>query len=243
MSNGILFIITARGGSKRVPSKNLSRIGDLSLIGFKANSARKSKYCSRLVISTDSSEIQAEAEALGIEVPFTRPAELANDTASSDSVVMHAVNHFETEENTHFDAVMLLEPASPFARGEDYDAAVEIYLQRTASLVVGICETHVNSVFAGPLGPEGQINQIVEQITRLKDKRGQAVGQEYTPNGAFYLIGMNALKKNGEIYSDPESSYGLLMDRYHSTEIETPFDLRFAEFLIENGEIDMANWQ
>ena len=77
----ILFLITARGGSKGVPGKNLRELGGISLVGFKAISAKKSKYCSRLIISTDSPEIQENARRYGVEVPFTRPAELASDTA------------------------------------------------------------------------------------------------------------------------------------------------------------------
>ena len=77
----ILFLITARGGSKSVPRKNLSEIGGVSLIGFKATAALRSKYCTRLIISSDDGELQQNALSYGAEVPFTRPEELATDTA------------------------------------------------------------------------------------------------------------------------------------------------------------------
>ena len=114
----ILFLILARGGSKGLPGKNLKRIADLSLIGFKARAALKCAGCSRLMISTDSAEIQAEARNHGVEVPFTRPAELASDTATSESAIEHALRWIEDTEKRRYDAVMLLEVSSamPTAR-------------------------------------------------------------------------------------------------------------------------------
>jgi len=123
----VLYLITARGGSKSIPKKNLARIGGLSLVGFKARAAQGAASCARLMISTDDPEIQDEARALGVDVPFTRPAELATDTASSDDVVRHAMDWVESQEGPNpYDAVMLLEPSSPFARSEDFDGAVRL---------------------------------------------------------------------------------------------------------------------
>jgi N-acylneuraminate cytidylyltransferase/CMP-N,N'-diacetyllegionaminic acid synthase len=85
------------------------------LVDFKARSTQKSSYCARLVISTDASQIQDESAACGVKVPFTRPAHLASDTASSDDVVLHAIDYFETVEKRQFDAVMLLGPSTSTA--------------------------------------------------------------------------------------------------------------------------------
>ena len=74
MSLRLLYLITARGGSKGVPRKNLADIGGLSLIGYKARAARKSGSCTRLIVSSDDPEIIAEAERHGVEAPFVRPA-------------------------------------------------------------------------------------------------------------------------------------------------------------------------
>ena len=77
----ILFLLVGRGGSKGLPGKNLREVGGLSLVGYKAKAARQSRYCSRLIVSSDSAEIRAEAARHGVEVLFDRPAELASDTA------------------------------------------------------------------------------------------------------------------------------------------------------------------
>jgi len=243
MNLEILFIITARGGSKGVPRKNLQKIAGLSLIGFKANSAHKSKYCTRLIISTEDAEIQEEAKKLNIEVPFTRPAALASDTASSDSVIAHAVKYVQEEEGRRYDAIMMLEPASPFGRAADYDAAVEKLVEKKASLVVGMRETDVNSIFLGPLGADQKADRIVEKFFDRKDNRRQALEPEFTMNGALYLMDWNAFVRTGRIYSDPATTYGHVMDRNYSIEIDKPIDLALAEFMVEKNFVSMKEWQ
>jgi len=226
-----------------VPGKNLRKLGGLSLTAFKAISAKKSKHCSRLVISSDSEEIQREAVEFGAEVLFNRPNELASDSASSEDVVRHALDFIKTNEGRTYDGVMLLEPSSPFAGPQDYDQAIDIYLREKASLVVGVRETEVNSVFTGPLGQNGNISGIIEKFTNLGDTRRQALATEYTMNGTLYLIDCKMFEQTGKVYGDPERTYGYVMDRAHSTEIETLFDLKLAEFLIDSGEIDISEWK
>lgn len=238
----ILFLITARGGSKGVPGKNLRRVGGVSLIGFKARSAKRSRHCARLMISTDSPEIQEEARREGVEAPFTRPAELASDTASSADVVRHALRWIEEAERRRYDAVMLLEPSSPFARADHYDAAVALYETRDADLVVGVRPTEVASVFVGPLEADGSIAPIVRQMHAASGLRRQDQRPEVTMNGALYLFNWDRFMASGRIYDRPETAYGLPMDRVHSLEIETPDDLAYAEFLADTGRIDLSPW-
>lgn len=181
--------------------------------------------------------------AFGVEVPFTRPAHLANDTATSDDVVLHAIDYFETVEKRRFDAIMLLEPSTPFARASDYDAAIEIYRRHDAALVIGLRQTEVHAIFTGPLGNDGNVKEIVNNFTGKSGLRTQELEPEFTMNGAFYLIDRNAIKSTGLIYGIPERTFGHPMDRAHSIEIDNPFDLRMAEFLVENGDINLKDWQ
>jgi CMP-N,N'-diacetyllegionaminic acid synthase len=239
----ILFLLVGRGGSKGLPGKNLREIGGLSLTGYKARAAVKSRYCSRLIVSSDSPEIQAEAKRHGAEVLFSRPAELASDTASSNDVVLHAMDWIETHEGRRYDAVMLLEPSSPFARPEHFDEAVELFIARNASLVVGMRETEVSSIFVGPLGSDGSIGSIVNKMLTTPALRRQDQPPEVTMNGALYLIGWDAMRKHRKIYADPAASYGILMDRLHSIEIETAADLAYASYVVEHGMLDASPWQ
>lgn len=239
----ILFLLVGRGGSKGLPGKNLREIGGLSLVGYKAKAALQSRYCTRLIVSSDSPEIRAEAVRHGAEMLFERPAELATDTASSNDVVLHAMDWIEARERRRYDAIMLLEPSSPFARPEHFDQAVELLLARRASLVVGMRETEVSSVFVGTLGADGSIGGIVEKMLKMPAQRRQDQAPEVTMNGALYLIGWDAMRKHRKIYADPAASYGILMDRLHSIEIETAADLAYASYVIEHGMLDVSPWR
>jgi len=238
-----LFLIAARGGSKGVPRKNLCELGGISLVGFKAISARKSRYCTRLIVSTDSLEIQQNARRYGVEVPFLRPRELATDTATTVDVIAHAMDWIETNTDERYDAVMLLEPASPFARSIDYDGAIKMMLARDANVVVGVRPVEVNSVFVGPLDEEGRIASIMDKMRQHSTARRQDLPQEYTMNAALYLMRWDYFKEHRSVYHDRETTYGYVMPPEYSVEIDTLADLRRAEFLVEKGYVDLAHWK
>jgi CMP-N-acetylneuraminic acid synthetase len=239
----VLYLIVARGGSKGVPKKNLLTIGGLSLVGFKARSAFKSKYCTRLIVSSDSEEIQEEARRHGADVLFSRPAALASDTASTEEVMWHAVDYIRANTGDSYDALMLLEPSSPFGTHEDYDAAVEMMEATGAAVVLGMREVAVNSVFQGPMEAGNRVSGIVRKIKALTGVRRQDVAQEYTMNGALYLIRWDVLAGHGSRYQDPENTYGLPMRPEYSIEIDEKLDFEYAQFLVDKGHIDMAYWR
>jgi len=238
-----LFLITARGGSKGVPRKNLRELGGISLTGFKAISALKSKNCTRLIVSTDSPEIQENARRYGAEAPFTRPTELATDTAKTVDVIAHAMEWIETNTIERYDALMLLEPASPFARALDYDAAVELMLARDADVVVGVRPVEVNSVFVGPLDEQGRMSSIIDKMKQRTTARRQDLPQEFTMNAALYLMKWGYFKEHRDIYYDGGATYGYVMPAEYSVEIDTLMDLRRAEFMVEKGYVDLSHWK
>jgi CMP-N-acetylneuraminic acid synthetase len=98
-------------------------------------------------------------------------------------------------------------------------------------------------VFVGRLGPDGSIGGIVEQMLKAPALRRQDQAPEVTMNGALYLIGWEAMRRHRKIYANPAASYGLLMDRYHSIEIESAADLAYASYIIEHGLLDPAPWR
>jgi len=238
----VLYLITARGGSKSVPGKNLRQVNGISLVGFKAISAQRSENCSRLIISTDSAEIIADALSYGVEVPFTRPTELATDTADSVDAISHAMEWIEGNTDEQYDAVMLLEPSSPLTRSLDYDNAVKIMIEQDANVVLGMRETAINSTFVGPMDGSRRITQIVDQIKGLKNSRRQDMSPEYTMNGGLYLFKWDFFQQHKAIYHDREKTFGYVMDPYYSIEIDEMIDLEWIEFLVASGKIDMSHW-
>lgn len=238
-----LFLITARGGSKGIPDKNLREIGGIPLVGYKAISALRSKYCSRLIISTDSPEIQRVARIYGAEALFTRPDYLATDTATSADVVSHTIDFIEEETSDTYDAVMLLQPSSPFTRPFDYDGAVEMMIEREANLVAGVREVDVNSLLVGEIDGQGRIPQIVDQLQQRQQVRRQDIPRECAINGALYLLRWDHFKEHRSIYCDRTKSFGYLMDPYYSIDIDEMIDLHWAEFLVERGSVDLSYWR
>lgn len=112
----VLAVITARGGSKRVPRKNLRKIGDQTLLERTVQAALNAETVGRCVLSSDCSKIIEEALDYGCDVPFVRPSELATDSAKSEDVLEHALDNLPG-----FDWVLLLQPTSPFRTSGDID--------------------------------------------------------------------------------------------------------------------------
>lgn len=235
----ILYLVIARGGSKSIPRKNLAKIEGLSLVAHKIRSARKSKYCSRLVLSTDDKEIQAEGIQHGAEVPFLRPAELASDDASSDDVALHAMDYV-TKAGESYDAIMLLEPSTPFATPDDYDRAVEIMIEKKASMVTGIVESKHHPIFSTDLPVDRKLSKLVSQLETARSLRRQDFATQCILNGAFYLMEWQPFISTRRRYTDPDGTYGLLMPHERSVEIDEPIDLAFARYLASTGALDLS---
>jgi CMP-N,N'-diacetyllegionaminic acid synthase len=239
----VLALIIARGGSKGVPGKNLKPLGGIPLVAYKIASARKSRFVKRVILSTDSPEIKQVGTAYGAEVPFLRPAELATDTASSDDVALHAMSWIEGQPSPVPDALLLLEPSTPFATGADYDRAVELMKKTQAMMVVGMVPHKTNRVFIGEMDKAGRLKGIIEQMQSLKRLDRQALPPNFTMNGGFYLLDWRHFRQVRRRYVDPDNSYGIEMDEFHSVEIDQPIDLAWAQFLIDRGFIDTTPWQ
>jgi CMP-N-acetylneuraminic acid synthetase len=132
-------VIPARGGSKGIPRKNIRALGEKPLIHYIFESARQSKHINRLVVSTEDREIAEVARALGIDVPFMRPAELATDSASSISVIKHALRYFDNS-GVRFDAVVSVQLTNPLTTVGTIDRAIELWLETGCDSVTTIAE-------------------------------------------------------------------------------------------------------
>ena len=117
----ILGVITARGGSRRIPRKNVKLFCGKPLITYTIEAAQKSQLLSRVILSSEDEEIIQIAKEYGLEVPFVRPRYLATEDAKSVDVLIHAVKFLEETENYKPDIVVILEPTSPLRTAEDID--------------------------------------------------------------------------------------------------------------------------
>lgn len=243
VTSGVLVVIPARAGSKRLPRKNIKELGGIPLLAYRIRSALHSTCVSRVIVSTDDDDIARLSEKFGAEVLFKRPAELASDVARSSEVLTHSLNWIEEHEHQTYEAVLLAEPTTPFVRVEHIDQAYVTLRKKKASLILGVTEAHFPSVFMGPLTKDGCASRIISKFQSLKDRRTQAVDKEYAINGGIYLLDWGCFKNTGEIYAEPDRAYTTVMDTFHSVNIDSEVDFRIAQAFIDAGVVDLKHWQ
>ncbi len=137
LSLRVLGLVPARGGSKGVPRKNIKLLNGKPLLAYTAEAALGAKRLARVILSTDDAEIADVGQSCGLEVPFMRPAELAQDHTPTLPVVQHALRWLE-EHGEHYDAICLLQPTSPLRCAADVDACIDLLAERQADAVVTI---------------------------------------------------------------------------------------------------------
>jgi len=229
MTNQLLTIITARGGSKGVPRKNIRSFAGKPLIAWTIEAVKQSSINARVVVSTDDPEIAAISKEWGAEVPFLRPEELACDTATSESVVEHALSWLAQNEGYHPDVTLLLQPTSPFRTGDDIDAAYTIMQQQSASAVVSVTPNSRPVQWLRSIDKDGFLSDtcIGEHIGRRQDAE-----LLYELNGAIYLIQTDTFLKEHTFY--PEQSVPYIMPPERSLDIDSELDLLIADLLMRH---------
>lgn len=236
----VLFVITARGGSKGVPRKNIKMIEGIPLVAFKIIAAQKCKYEKRVIVSTDDGEIAEVSRRYGAEVPFMRPAELATDSASSVDVVLHTMNWVSENLKETYDYVCLLEPSSPFASYKDLDEALRLMEENDADTLLGMKEADVSTNFIHSLDKDGKLSEFYYAIKDMKSIRRQDQKKEYTMNGSMYIAKWEYFLKNKLFHS--ENSIPYIMSEQSSIEIDTMLNYEVACKIAEKGLIDIGLW-
>lgn len=221
----ILGLITARGGSKGIPRKNIVEVGGRALIGWTIEAARGSHLLDRLVLSTDDEEIATVAQTFGCEVPFMRPAELAADASGSADVVMDCLQRL-----TGYDYLVLLQPTSPLRTSEDIDGAIRVCLDSGAPACVSMCEAEESPFWMYALGPNGSLKPILENHYA----RRQDLPEVYVLNGAVYVADVSWFAARRGFLA--EDTVGYIMPRSRSLDIDTPADLQAFRQRLDIGE-------
>jgi CMP-N-acetylneuraminic acid synthetase len=223
-NKSFLAIIPARGGSKRLPRKNVLDLAGKPLIAWTIQAAKNSKYIDHFVVSTDDSEISEISKKIGAEV-LTRPAELATDTASSVDVVLHAIG----AQNQSYDYVILLQPTSPLRVAEHIDEAIELLFEKSANAVISVCETNHSPLWANTLPENGGMDNFSRE--EVKGKRSQDLPIFYQLNGAIYLVSSASLKQS-KSFIQAKNSYAYIMSKKDSVDIDSDLDFEFVSLLI-----------
>jgi N-acylneuraminate cytidylyltransferase/CMP-N,N'-diacetyllegionaminic acid synthase len=227
----MIALIPARGGSKGLPGKNIRMLAGKPLIAHTILAAKNAKSVSRVIFSTDSPEIAAVAKDFGAEVPFMRPAELATDTAPAIDNYIYTVDRLNREENAKIDELVVLLPTAPLRTAEDIDAAIKIFREKKADSVVSYYPAPHPVQWYRYLDEKGVLRSLFPDLDTLKNRQEQK--QAYLPNGAIYVFRYDILKNQRVYYTD--KSYPYLMPAEKSVDIDTLYDFKLAEFLMNQN--------
>lgn len=219
----VLALIPARGGSKGLPGKNVRELGGKPLIAWTIEAAQRARYVHRVVVSSDDEAIIAVARAWGAEVPFVRPAALAQDDTPSMDVVMHALEHIAGVE-----WLVLLQPTSPLRTANDIDAALERCWQAGAPACVSVTPAATPPHWMFQLSDTGHLQALLPEDQR--PQRRQDAPTWYALNGAVYVARIDWLRQMRTFFSRETVAYAMPPER--SVDIDTALDWQLAACLL-----------
>ena len=231
-SGRLLALIAARGGSKRLPRKNVLNLAGKPLIAWSIEAGLRSKYVDRVIVSTDDEEIAEMSRYYGADVPFIRPMELSNDMASSTDVIRHSIRTLKKKED-HYEYLLLLQPTSPLRTEHHIDEAVKLLIEKDADGVIGVTEIEHPIEWTNKLPENLSMDGFISEENQGKPY--QDFPQRYRINGAIYLYKVSDIMvEDGTFFK--EGSYAYKMDQVDSIDIDTQEDFLIAEALIEHSQ-------
>ncbi|GHA27656.1 acylneuraminate cytidylyltransferase family protein [Oceanisphaera arctica] len=220
-----IAIIPARGGSKRLPGKNIKLLAGKPMITWTIEAALESGVFDHVFVSTESESIADVSRQAGATVPGLRPDELSKDTATSNDVITHMVELVENQWGT-VTAVTLLQPTSPLRNAQNIREAYQIYIDKQAKSVVSVCQLEHPIQFCNRLPADLCLHNF---IRTENNKRVQDLEPYYLINGAIYIFERQLVGRLKDIYC--KRSFAYVMNAYESVDIDVQFDFDFAEFI------------
>lgn len=222
--DNILVVIPARGGSKGLPGKNIKDLCGKPLIAYSIDVARTITSDENICVSTDDQKIIEAVENYGLKIPFVRPTEFATDTATTNDVLLHAVDFYE-KQGKSFDKLLLLQPTSPLRKIEEVKEAIELY-RDDIDMVVSVTKSHAPAVLCND-NEEGFVNLVYNK----KAGGRQVLPIFYEFNGAIYVINIKALKEKGLGGFDRRVKY--VMPKESSVDIDDIYDFMLIESILK----------
>jgi len=223
-----LGLITARGGSKGIPGKNVKPLAGKPLIAWTIEAAKASTRLKRVLVSTDDAEIARIALEWGAEVPFMRPAELAQDDSPHILALEHALCWIRANQGALPDYLVTLQPTSPLRTAEDIDGAIELAERSKALAVVSVCAAHSHPYLCMKIQEDGTISRFID--SNLEYLRRQDMPKAFVLNGAVYVNHCETLLK--EHNTLPKGTLAYVMPVERSLDLDTEWDFYLAEKIL-----------
>lgn len=221
-----LAIIPARGGSKRLPRKNILELHGKPLISWTIEAALNSYYLDAVAVTSDDDTILGIAKKLGV-LAIKRPEQLANDTATTFDVIKHAIETIDE----HYEYVVLLQPTSPLRDAKHIDEAIRRLEVKKADAIVSVCMVDHSPLWMNTL----PLNESMESFLTLEsNKRSQDLPDYYRINGAIYICLTSKLLAE-QTFFIAQNIFAYVMDATSSVDIDTEFDFKYADFLMRKA--------
>ena len=225
----ILALVTARGGSVRLPGKNLRPLGGKPLINWSIEIAQDIPEICEILVSTDNESIADVSRDAGALVPWLRPQELSTSEASSVDVALHALNWYEAEKGI-VDGLLLLQPTSPFRSRQTVLNGIALFVKNGMLPVVGVSPTHTHPLWSFKI-EKGELLSFVDNSGI--QNRSQDLHPAYIVNGSFYLISPSELRKNKSFFGQRTIPV-VSESEQEALDIDSELDFAFAEFIYKN---------
>lgn len=221
----VLAIIPARGGSKGLPGKNILPLAGRPLLAWSIEAAMGCPEIDRLILSSDDADIIATARQFGCEVPFVRPAHLANDMASSVEVVLHALDALPER----YEWVVLLQPTSPLRVAADISACLVACWARQVPACVTVVLAAKSPFWSYYLTDDQRMMPVLEREDTQTGR--QQLPAVYTLNGAVYVARCDWFRLHRTFMGVETCAQVMPVER--SVDIDTAFDFKMAELLLQ----------
>lgn len=225
----ILGLIPARGGSKRLPGKNLRLLGGLPLIAWTIQAARDSGCLTEILVSTDDEAIADVARTHGAHVPWLRPADLADDVAGSADMAIHAIDAYQAEHGA-IDGLMLLQPTSPFRAPDAIARAIDLFSQADGKHpVVSVSPASSHPAWSFRLSQDNLDPFLGWQAI---GQRSQEQEPAWALNGSIYLISPDRLRQERSFLC-PDARALTMENPGEDLDIDTALDFFLCEKMLE----------
>jgi len=223
----VLAVIPARGGSKRLPRKNVLPLAGKPLIAWTIEAGKGSKYIDKIVVSSDDDEILEIARNYKVDT-IKRPSYLATDEAKTVDVVKHVLEN----QRENFKYIILLQPTSPLRKAEHIDEAFEILIKKNADAVISVCPVDHPVQWCNTLPDNlSMINFISEEVL---NKRSQELPVYYRINGAIYIVKTERFITEHTFFLK-DKIFAYIMDRKSSIDIDDKIDFKIASVLVDKS--------
>lgn len=229
--NLVIAIIPARSGSRGLFGKNIKKMNDKPLIWYTINSAKKSKFVNKIIVSTDDDSIANISKSFGAEIPFMRPKELARDDSLAIDNYIYTIDRLNTEFNYCIVKFIVLQPTSPLRISLDIDSAIKIFKEKKADSVISVSEAIHPPLWSKKIDKNGILRNYFD--IKIGNKNRQDIGKAYMPNGAIFVFKFSLLKEKCSYYSD--KTYPYIMPLERSIDIDSKLDFEFAEYLMKRN--------